>query len=285
MKIGISTWTLPWATGVNGYPRPSTPLDAIGLMSVAEENGVSVVQLADNLQIDKLNESDLDQIAAHADSTGLVLQVGMRTADLQDLQRHIGIAARLGANVVRTVLGGKKCGRDELLETQASLRQLLPDLERHEISLALENNEAFRASEFAEIVGAIESPFVGICLDTANSLGIPETLETVVDALASQTIMLHAKDYDIQRIDTRMGFSVEGRALGDGCVDFEYVVSRLREHAADGCACIIEHWPPFDGDITSSIKREKEWLTRSLIFARSLVEPVRHFPRHTPDPV
>ena len=142
-------------------------------------------------------------------------------------------------------------------------------LDQQDVILALENNEAFSAEEFAGLIQQLASPRVGICLDTANSLGRPETLATVVEHLAEHTVMLHAKDYDIRRIDTRMGFSVVGRAAGEGRVDFDWVLAELRKRERTGISVIVEHWPPFVGTIQETIRIEEEWLAQSVQFLRS----------------
>ena len=82
----------------------------------------------------------------------------------------------------------------------------MPALHQHGVTLALENNEAFSGSEFDGLMRRIASPRVGICLDTANTLGRPETLEAVLEHLAEHAVMLHAKDYDIRRIDAHWLF-------------------------------------------------------------------------------
>ena len=115
---------------------------------------------------------------------------------------------------------------------------------------------------------------MGICLDTANSLGRPETLQTVVENLAEHAVVLHAKDYDIRRIDTRMGFSIVGTPAGDGRVDFDWVLSELRRRGRSGISVIVEHWPPFAGTIEETIRIEEEWLSRSVRFLRSKLSAV-----------
>ena len=168
-------------------------------------------------------------------------------------------------------MSGSLFGPKELAAAEAAILKVLPALERQGVTLALENNEAFSALEFAGIITRIASPHVGICLDTANSLGRPETLQTVVEHLAEHAVVLHAKDYDIRRIDTRMGFSVVGTAAGDGRVDFNWVLAELRRRGRSGISVIVEHWPPFAGTIEESIRIEQEWLSRSVRFLRSKV--------------
>jgi sugar phosphate isomerase/epimerase len=272
--LGIGSWSLPWSIGVHGYPRPHQPLGGIGLLEKAVEANVAVVQIADNLPLDELPDVELDRLREAARIRELTLEAGTRGLDPRHLERYIGIAHRIGARVLRTVLSGSLCGPKQMAEAEAGLRQVLPALERQGVTLALENNEAFSAVEFAGLVHRIASPHVGICLDTANSLGRPETLQTVVENLAEHAVMLHAKDYDIRRIDTRMGFSIVGTPVGDGRVDFDWALAELHRRGRIGISVIVEHWPPFAGTIQESIRIEEEWLSRSVRFLRSKLSAV-----------
>jgi sugar phosphate isomerase/epimerase len=271
MELGISTWSLPWSIGISGYPQPHTPLDVLGLLERALEVNATVVQIADNLPLHDVPQSELDRVRDAARENRLTLEVGTRGLDPEHLGRYAIIARKIGARLLRTVLSGSMCGGEQLSKAEDDIRQVLPALHQHGITMALENNEAFSAAEFAGLIRRIGDSRVAICLDTANSLGRPETLETVVEHLAEHTGMLHAKDYDIRRIDTRMGFSVVGRAAGDGRVDFDWVIAELRKRGRDRISVIVEHWPPFEGTIEKTVETEWEWLTRSVRFLRSRV--------------
>jgi len=244
------------------------------LLEKAVEAEVSVVQIADNLPLHELPDQELDQLREAAAARGLVLEAGTRSLDVEHLTRYISITHRIGARILRTVLSGSLFGPQQLAAAEAAILKVLPPLERQGVTLALENNEAFSAAEFAGIVTRIASPHVGICLDTANSLGRPETLQTVVENLAEHAVVLHAKDYDIRRIDTRMGFSVVGAAAGDGRVDFNWVLAELRRRGRSGISVIVEHWPPFAGTIEESVRIEEEWLSRSVGFLRSKLSAI-----------
>jgi sugar phosphate isomerase/epimerase len=269
MELGISSWSLPWSIGVRGYPQPPRPLGVFGLLQKAVETNAAVLQIADNLPLHEVPDSELDRLRRMACASGLTLEAGTRGLDPENLARYITIARRIGARVLRTVLSGSLYPAEQMSKGEDGIRQVLPALHQHGVTLALENNEAFSAAEFAGLMRRIRSPRVGICLDTANSLGRPETLETVVEQLAEHAVMLHAKDYDILRIDTRMGFSVVGRPAGDGRVDFDLVLSELRARGRDQISVVVEHWPPFEGTIDATLQLEQEWLTRSVRFLRS----------------
>ena len=271
MRLGISTWSVPWSIGVRGYPQPSQPLDAVNLLEKAVLSDVSVVQIADNLPLDQMPDGELDRIRDTALSQGIAVEVGTRGIEPDHLRRYIALAQRLRARVLRTVLGGRMCGEDEMRAVEDGIRGVLGDLGRCRVRLALENNEAFSTAEFAGLIKRIGSPLVGICLDTANSLGRPELLEAVVENLAAHVIIVHAKDYDIQRVDTRMGFSIVGRPAGEGKVDFDHVFGVLREKGREDVSVIVEHWPPFERDITTTMQIEEEWLDKSLRYLRERV--------------
>jgi sugar phosphate isomerase/epimerase len=274
MKLGIASWSVPWSIGVQGYPRPERPLDSMGLLEKAVEANVSVIQIADNLPLHNLQDAELDQLREAACAQALTLEAGTRGVDPEHLARYVEIANRIGARVLRTVVSGSLCSPQEMAAVEGSIRRVLPALERQGVTLAFENNEAFSATEFAGLIDRIASPNVGICLDTANSLGRPETLRTVVETLAEHAVVLHAKDYDIRRIDTRMGFSVAGKAVGEGRVDFEWVLAELQRRGRTGISVIVEHWPPFAGTIEETIRQEEEWLARSVQFLRAKVSAV-----------
>jgi len=274
MELGISSWSLPWAVGVPGYPRPPQPLNAVGLLEKAVEENIAVVQIADNLPLHELPDVELDRLREAACARRLTLEAGTRSLDPRHLVRYLGIVRRIGARVLRTVLSGSFCGPEQMAAAEAGIRQVLPEFVREGVTLALENNEAFSAAKFAGLIRRIASPSVGICLDTANSLGRPETLETVVEQLAEHAVMLHAKDYDIQRVETRMGFSVVGRPAGDGRVNFDWVLAELRKRGRDQINVIVEHWPPYEGTIDATVRTEEEWLARSLRFLRSRLPAV-----------
>jgi 3-oxoisoapionate decarboxylase len=268
LELGISTWSVPWSVGVPGYPQPSPRLDVFGLVAKAAKQDVRVLQIADNLPLHELSSSELDRLREAAVAEDVTIEVGTRGVEPGHLTTYILVAERLGARALRTVLSGSMCDEAELAKTESAVRELLPELKKREITLAIENNEAFSAPEFSRLVQNISSPFVGICLDTANSVGRPEPLETVLAQLAPQTVMLHAKDYDIRRIDTRMGFSVIGRAAGEGRVDFDAVFGTLRERGRPDMSVIVEHWPPFEQTIEATVQLEEEWLAKSVNFLR-----------------
>ena len=103
MKIGISSWSCPWAIGVAGYPPPEKPPDAADLLALARETGAEVIQYADNMPLDALSGTELDSLSRVAKTAGIETEAGTRGLDIDNLMRYCDIAVRLGARLVRTL--------------------------------------------------------------------------------------------------------------------------------------------------------------------------------------
>lgn len=71
---------------------------------------------------------------------------------------------------------------------------------------------------------------MGICLDSVNSMGAGEGIETIVEVLSPYTVNLHVKDFVVQRVYHMMGFVVEGRPAGQGMLPLEYLLEKLEPH-------------------------------------------------------
>jgi sugar phosphate isomerase/epimerase len=103
MKLGISSWAFPWAVGIPGYSRPAHPLSPSTLVSRAAEWGAGVVQIADNLPLDRFAAGELRALRNQAENAGLVLEAGTRGVDPEHLHKYLKIASALGSRLVRTL--------------------------------------------------------------------------------------------------------------------------------------------------------------------------------------
>jgi sugar phosphate isomerase/epimerase len=269
MRLGIGSYTYVWSVGVPGYPAPPRPLTAAGLLAKAAELGVRVVQIADNLPLDKLRDGEIDELARRAARAGIELEVGTRGVRPDHLRRYLGLAVRLGSPVLRVVpdADGDKPGPDEVA---AALRSVAPEFERAGVTLAVENHDWFPAAVLAGIMERVGSPAVGVCLDTANSIGCLEWFDTVLAALARWTVNLHVKDFDVVRPPHHKGFVVEGRPAGRGRLDVPGLLAVLRMAWRDPNA-IVELWPPPEPTIEAAVAKEEAWARESVSYLRQFI--------------
>jgi len=265
MRLGIGSWSFPWAIGVPGYPQPAAPLDAVGLLLKAKDLHVDVVQICDNYPLHTRSAGDLDQIACTAQDLRIRVEVGTRGVEPSHLLRYLEIATRLSATSLRTIVDNPA---DPYREWIA---QVLPRYAEAGVAIAVETNEGLSVDEFAALVEALNSPYFGITLDTVNSLGREERTREVAAKLARYAITLHYKDYAIERVDHRMGFRVVGRPAGEGRVDAQWLFSSLTQAGRDP-QVIVELWPPFLGSIEETVAQEEEWVNRSVRFLQRLLD-------------
>ncbi len=268
MRLGIGSYTYPWAIGIAGHP-PDRPLTAADLLKKAADLGVGVVQICDNLPLDRMGEQDLNALAADARARGIAIEVGTRDIRPDHLRIYLALARRLGSPILRVVVDAEE-HRPSPDEVVALLTPLLPEFERAGVCLAIENHDRFAARVLAGIVDRLGSAHVGVCLDTVNSFGALEGPEAVVEALAPFTVNLHVKDFEIHRAGSQLGFTVEGRPAGQGRLNVPWLLERLRAAGRDPNA-ILELWTPPAADLPATIAREDTWARESIAALRQWI--------------
>lgn len=264
MKLGIGTYTLTWNIGVPGYDTPSAPLDELGLIRMAAERKVPVVQFADNLALHNFDEARLEGLRSAALEQGIELEAGTRGSEPAHLRKYIDITQRLGGKLLRTLITTADL---ELAAQQ--IRSVIPELERHGIRLAVENHGLHTTRELKELFRQLSHPLIGCCLDTVNSFGALEDPERVIGELAPYTMNLHIKDFNIARIDHQMGFTVTGTAAGQGRLDIPKLLQDI-EANGHGANAILELWTPYQDQVDTTAALELQWLEESLTYLQGL---------------
>jgi 3-oxoisoapionate decarboxylase len=269
MRLGISSHTFAWGIGVPDYPPPPRPMTAEGLLERAEALGVGVVQFADNLPLDRLADADLAALRRSAERRRIAVELGTCGIDPANLGAYLRLAQFFQSPIVRVVLdtADRRPTPDEVV---ATLRRVLPAFESAGVCLAIENHDRFRSATLAEILDRLDSPCAGICLDTANSIGCLESVETVLKVLGPRIVNLHIKDFEIFRPRHQKGFIVEGRPAGRGRLDIPGLLTRLRELGRDPNA-ILELWQSPGTDIAATAAEEGTWAAESVSYLRRLI--------------
>jgi sugar phosphate isomerase/epimerase len=234
----------------------------------AADLGVRVVQLADDAQLHRLSDTELTSLRDAADRRGIDLELGLRGIAHDWLLSHLRVAVGLRAPLVRVIIEGTP--HPSTAEVVEALRAVVPEYARANVSLAIENHDHWPAASLAAMVEQIDSRHVGICLDTANSIGCAEGLETLLRVLGRWVINLHVKDVRIYRPPHRRGFFVEGCPAGQGQIDIPWVIGELLAQGRNPNA-ILEQWPPPEATIADSVAKEEAWATESVRYLRKLI--------------
>ena len=268
MRLGLGSYACTWAFGVPGYPSQSK-MNPLEFLELAAELELDLVQIADNVPLDELPGTELEQLRKNAVALGIDMEIGTRGISNDLLNRYLDLAMYLDSQLVRVVIvtAGSQPEPDQVVTT---LRGILPRYEDSSVMLAIENHDRFSVHTLAAIVERINSPSLGICLDTANSFGALEGPGVVIDVLGPLTVNLHVKDFSISRLDHMMGFVVEGKAAGEGRLDIPWILNRLAEQEHDPNA-ILELWPPLQSTVEETIELERRWLLRSTVYMKEVL--------------
>lgn len=269
MLLGVSSYAFGWAVGVPGQLPPGR-FTAQDLITFARSRGLRLVQFGDHLAIETLSAQQLADLRHHAlaGSSSVVIETGARGLTEANLKRFITISRALDARLLRFVIDapGYEPHPNEVV---ALLRSISPLLEQADLVLGLENHDRFPARTLRLMLEQVGSRRVGICLDTANSLGAGEGLEHVVDQLGPFTVNLHLKDFVITRVPHAMGFVVEGRPAGRGSLKIPDLLEKLAGFGRCRTA-VLETWTPPEGSITDTIAKERRWADQSLDYLQPL---------------
>ncbi len=269
MKAGISSYAYTWAIGVPGK-MPERPMNVYALIEKAAEFEIPVVQIADNLPLDKLSEPELLKIRNFAEDLNVQIEVGAREMTPENLDRYIDLALFFNSPILRFVIDGKNFQPD-LNEIHKIIKNAVPVLEKYKIILAIENHDRFKASTFVQMVEAAKSSFVRICLDSVNSMGAGEGLETVIEKLAPFTVNLHVKEFIAKRIWHQMGFVVEGCPLGEGMLPLEELIQKVSPRCF---SAVLEQWTPPEESIGKTIEKEALWAEKSIKYLKQVLSKI-----------
>jgi sugar phosphate isomerase/epimerase len=268
MKLGVSSFTFPWAIGGIEADHPVV-MSAFELLEKADVLGADVLQIADNLPIGHMGDSELQKLRSVADGFGIALEVGTRGIRAENIDRFLAIAQILGSPILRVVIDSKGHEPD-FAEICQLLQPFAAKFKSANIKLAIENHDRLTCAEFNEIIDRLGSDWVGICLDTVNSLGAVEAPNTVVPALAPRAINVHMKDFEIIRSNGQMGFTVQGTALGKGRLDVPAVIAAVGGSARE-ITSVIELWTPRQESYLATVELEEAWAKESVAFLRKSI--------------
>lgn len=268
MKLGISSYTYTWAVGVPGS-MPKKPLTAYDLIDKTITAGLGLVQVADNLPLEMLAVSGLEDLHQYASSKNVTIEMGGRGLTPEHTMKCLQTAECLHSPILRMVIDTK--GFEPDINTVISIiHELEPEFKSRNIMLAIENHDRLKVWEFRKIIEDTGSDNVGICLDSVNSMGAGEGFNTVADILIPYTINFHIKDFTIFRVSHKMGLVIEGRSAGKGMLNIPELIARIKETGRCHSA-ILELWTPPAENIDETIRKESLWAEESISYLKSII--------------
>jgi sugar phosphate isomerase/epimerase len=239
-------------------------MDLFAMIDEAAALGTTVFQICDYPAVESMSDDELASIRVHSDERGIELELGTRGVSEAHLQRYLDMATMLDATFVRTMLHVPD-HQPDTAEAIKLLSSIIPAHADRGVTLGLETYEQVATEDLVAVVGTIGSPFLGICLDPANSVARLEMPSDVIAACAPWVVNVHVKDFSFTRAAGLVGFTLVGCPLGTGLLPYEAMMEAVRPHDR-GVNLIVEHWVPPAGSLEETCEIESEWTAHSVAF-------------------
>ncbi len=263
MSTGLGTYAFFW----QWHASAASPRSLEAMLEQTAAAGVDRFQICDYPELETWDEARLDAVRTTARALGITLELGTRGISAAHLERYLRLAERLDVALVRSMLnaGEHRPSRDEAVRLLAAA---VPGYAAGGVTLALETSEQVPVATLVDVVEAVGSPALGICLDPANCVAALELPLDTVRRSAPHVKNLHVKDFHFTRQDGWVGFSLVGCPLGEGLLPYAEMVA-LVDPEARGISRIVEHWLPWQGDSATTIALEQRWTEHNLSYLRS----------------
>lgn len=263
MRIGIGTYALFWEWN----ERNPDPISIEGMVDRAAELQCDVFQICDDPRLDSYDDEALRKLAGHASKRNVELELGTRGTSPEHLREFIHKAQLLNAHTLRSMVQAPEVAAG-VHSVVANLQSQVSELERADVTLALETYEQVSTKQLVKIVRGVDSSRIGICLDPANCVSALEYPNDVIEMTSELVTNLHVKDFAFSRNAGWVGFLYAGAEIGQGMLDLD---RELKAVYADGRspAAIVEHWVPWQGDIDTTVEVERRWTHATLTALRA----------------
>ena len=181
---------------------------------------------------------DLRKLRARAEELGMWIEgmVSVCHSTPEQLEEAILDAKAAGCTVARdAMLSGRRYETfHSLADWNAWLKQsfeligkIIPVLEKHRFTLALENHKDWTLDEYVNLFKIYSSEYLGACLDLGNNLSLLDDPMAVVEAAAPYAKATHMKDMAV--VPCEDGFLMSEVPLGKGILDLPRIVSLLQK--------------------------------------------------------
>ncbi|UVI29330.1 sugar phosphate isomerase/epimerase family protein [Paenibacillus spongiae] len=258
MRIGIDSFTIR-----------ELNLDPYQCLDYVKQLGLEGVQFGGIAELsNKCDLGELMDIRDYADSLGMYTNVSVdacnpllfhqsedeaRTAITRDIQ----ILAKAGWRELRSVISHNDerykhpvPWHTHLTKSAEFVRSLRPVLEACGSRINIENH-GDSTFDILHVVEASGADICGVCLDTANTLVNAEDPVLAARRVAPYTHLTHIKDGIV--FFSANGVSRQGKAPGQGIVDFESILAVLGEYNPELPLSIEDHkwifeFPVFERD-------------------------------------
>lgn len=227
LGIGMHSYGFHWKAKTRFH-------DALTFLEYAHSMGAAGVQVS----IGQRDDAYTRKLRERCETWDMFLEaqasLPSNESDVARFTAEVESAKAAGATVMRTaMLSGRRYETfntaDEFenfrVKSWKSLTLAEPIAKKHGVRLAVENHKDWLIPDLLEIIRKISSEYVGLCVDTGNSIALLEHPMTVVESYAPFAFTTHLKDMSIAEYE--QGFLLSEVPLGAGFFDLSRIIKTI----------------------------------------------------------
>ena len=241
-RLGFTVWSynILWRQRNDDNPPQPAWKDALDVLDHCQEIDAGCLQIG----VRGWEKDFAKKVRDKREDIGVILEgqisLPKKEKDVERFKRDLLAAKEAGASVLRTVcLGGRRYETFQSLDdwkkfVQDSRKRIEwaePLVRKHQLKLAVENHKDWRIPEFLDLLGHIDSEWVGVNFDFGNNLALLEHPHAVAEALAPYTMTTHIKDMAMAEHED--GFLLSEVPLGEGILDLRKMMDLCEKKNPD----------------------------------------------------
>ena len=287
MLLGLHTYSLHLhGMGQNwgGFKLQWEPVwDIFGLMDEAKKLGLEGLHLT-AADLGSTDQAHLRAVRRAAEESGLYLEYNfsLDASEYDDRLTHtmeegISIAESIGSDIGKISMDVKRphpvCGSafhpaviPQLEEIARKAEKAAPVAQNAGVRLCLENHTEAFSDEVLWIINRVNHPYVGVCVDTNNSLMVGEDPLIAIRKLAPASFTNHFSDHRI--VFDQYGCRITGVATGTGDVPMREAYKVIKANPNMKRLNIEVEFDPGNDGPAEARRREYAAVVESIRFVR-----------------
>ena len=287
MLLGLHTYSLHLhGMGQNwgGFKLQWEPVwDIFGLMDEAKKLGLEGLHLT-AADLGSTDQAHLRAVRRAAEESGLYLEYNfsLDASEYDDRLTHtmeegISIAESIGSDIGKISMDVKRphpvCGSafhpaviPQLEEIARKAEKAAPVAQNAGVRLCLENHTEAFSDEVLWIINRVNHPYVGVCVDTNNSLMVGEDPLIAIRKLAPVSFTNHFSDHRI--VFDQYGCRITGVATGTGDVPMREAYQVIKANPNMKRLNIEVEFDPGNDSPAEARRREYAAVVESIRFVR-----------------
>ena len=206
------------------------------LTNIAVKNELGGVEIPIDKYFKDKNIDDLEIYVNNLYQSNLRLIYAFENFDSSYFTQLAPFIKKNNVNFIRVKIsnfyGGNRFKEDiyqnDIHKFREEVKKSINVIDEFGIKILIENHQDITLKDIFDLVDEFGSSRIGVNWDTGNSFPTGETVESFLEKSIHLIGNVHLKDYRIQ--STSNGYIMHRCGLGEGIVDFKYLLSTLHKY-------------------------------------------------------